>query len=85
MPIISMFYGIIIRMQNREHLPPHIHVEYSGDEAAVTLEGEILKGYLPPKKLKMVQVWIEIHKEELETNWKIALSNEIPFRIDPLK
>lgn len=31
MPVISMFYGIIVRMfnnDNQKHHAPHIHVEY---------------------------------------------------------
>jgi hypothetical protein len=31
MPILSMFYGIIVRMfyaDNKQHHVPHIHVEY---------------------------------------------------------
>jgi hypothetical protein len=28
MPIISRFFGIIIRMFFNEHAPPHFHAEY---------------------------------------------------------
>lgn len=33
MPVISRFYGIIIRMYflQKEHNPPHIHAIYNGD------------------------------------------------------
>jgi len=34
---------------------------------------------------RMVQVWVDIHKEELLANWELAVSGEEPFRIDPLK
>ena len=36
MPILSMFYGIIIRMyyaDNKQHHVPHIHAEYGDDKA----------------------------------------------------
>ena len=40
MPTISMFYGLIIRMffmdTQRHHLP-HVHVEYQGAEAVVSI------------------------------------------------
>jgi len=41
MPVISMFYGVIISMYFREHLPPHFHAEYQGQEAisALTASG----------------------------------------------
>lgn len=31
MPTISMFFGLIIRMYYKDHIPPHIHVEYQDD------------------------------------------------------
>ena len=30
MPIVSMFFGIVIRMYYDEHAPPHFHAEYQG-------------------------------------------------------
>jgi len=33
MPILSVFFGIIVRMWHDDHPPPHIHVEYQGFEA----------------------------------------------------
>ncbi len=88
MPTISMFYGIIIRMYvaPKEHNPPHIHIFYSEHSATVSLEnGEILTGDFPPKKLKMVQVWIDIHKEDLLADWELAMNSEAPFKIEPLR
>jgi hypothetical protein len=43
-----------------------------------------LDGSLPQKQLKLVQAWIEIHKEELMLNWDLAVQGEEPFRIPPL-
>jgi len=36
-------------------------------------------------RLKLVQAWIEIHQEELMADWKLAVSGERVFRIDPLQ
>ncbi len=89
MPTISMFYGILILMffrDNRRHHLPHIHARYQGAEAAISLEdGVVLDGSLPSKQLKMVQAWIEIHKDELFVNWDLAVTGETPFRIAPLQ
>lgn len=69
-----------------EGLFPHIHVRYQGEEATISIEdGSVLDGALPPKQLKMVQAWIEIHKEELFVDWELAISGEEPFRIAPLQ
>lgn len=72
MPIISRFYGIVIRMYfiQAEHNPPHVHAVYGDNTAEITINsGEILDGYLPSKALSMVREWIEINKEELLLIW----------------
>ena len=52
----------------------------------ITIEsGEVLAGSLPKSKMKLVQAWIEIHKEDLLANWKLAVAGETVFKIDPLK
>ena len=73
MPVLSRFYGIIIRMyfQQAEHNPPHIHALYGEDMAAVDIQsGEVLEGYLPPKALSMVREWAAIHKDDLLHMWE---------------
>lgn len=85
MPTISMFFGILIRMYYEDHNPPHIHALYGDDQACYTFDGEILEGSLPKKQHKLVQAWIEIHKEELQANWKLASDGEQVFKIDPLR
>ena len=73
MPVLSRFYGIIIRMyfQQSEHNPPHIHAIYDEDMAAICIQtGEVLEGHLPPKALAMVQEWISIHKSDLLQMWE---------------
>ncbi len=88
MPIISMFYGIIIRMyllDNKHHNLPHIHAKYAEFEASIGIdEGEILAGRLPRKQLRLVQAWIELHRDELLANWEIATLGENPYKIKPL-
>jgi len=53
MPIISMFYGIIIKMyllDNVHHHLPHIHAKYAEFEASISIiDGEIIAGELPKK------------------------------------
>ena len=88
MPIISMFYGIIIRMyllDNKHHNLPHIHAKYAEYEASIDIAvGEVLAGELPRKQLRLVQAWIELHHDELMADWELATSNENPYKIDPL-
>ena len=64
---------------------PHIHAKYSEFEASVSIsEGEILAGNLPKKQLRLVQVWIELHRDELMADWGLAVHGEKPYKILPL-
>lgn len=88
MPVLSTFYGIIVRMYKENsgrHNKPHIHAEYSGNEIAISLDGEILEGYLPSNKLKLLEAWMVIHNDDLQANWKLLSNGEQFFRIDPLR
>ncbi|MCC6300829.1 MAG: DUF4160 domain-containing protein [Anaerolineales bacterium] len=89
MPIISMFYGIIVRMyyaDNQQHHVPHIHAEYGGSKAVFAIaDGSLLAGKFPKNKTRLVQAWIEIRRDELSANWKLAVNSEEVFKIDPLK
>ena len=88
MPTISMFYGIIIRMYNEkggQHNKPHIHAEYQGEELVIALDGEILGGNMPKNKLKLLEAWMEIHRDELTANWELLSAGEKFYKIEPLK
>lgn len=89
MPVISMFYGILVMMyfvDNKKHNKPHIHIKYQEQEAVIAIpDGELLEGDLKLNKLKLVQAWIEIHKEDLMADWKLAVKGEHPFSIEPLR
>jgi hypothetical protein len=39
----------------------------------------------PRNKLKLVEAWIEIHRDELMADWELAASGQTIFQIDPLK
>ena len=87
MPVISMFFGIIVRMYADDHNPPHVHVSYQGNEAAFTFDGELINGDLPRKQRHMVQGWIAMHEDDLRARmacracstcpsiWSVACSN----------
>ena len=89
MPTISMFFGILVSVfygDTEQHHTPHIHVRYQGRKASVAIDdGRLLAGNFPPRQLRMVQVWIDIHREELMANWELAVAGDEPFRIAPLQ
>ena len=67
-----------------QHHKPHIHAEYQGEEVVIALDGEVLSGHIKPDKLRMVQVWMDIHQEDWQANWKLLSSGEQHFRIELL-
>ncbi len=89
MPVIAMFYGLIVSMyylDTKQHNHPHIHVKYGELEAIYRIpDGFLPEGSLPSNKEKLILAWIEIHTEDLMADWHLAVSGNKVFRIDPLK
>ena len=73
MPYVSMFFGIIIRMFQNDHNPPHFHAQHQGQRAVFDLEGNILRGTIKSRTAKkLIREWASLHQDELRRNWKIA-------------
>ncbi|OHE82157.1 MAG: hypothetical protein A2107_10925 [Verrucomicrobia bacterium GWF2_62_7] len=89
MAVISMFYGIIISlyfMDRSRHKQPHVHARYQEHEAVLSVpDGRLLEGRLPANKMKLVQAWIEIHRDELLADWELAVQGQAVFKIEPLR
>lgn len=86
MPTISMFRGIKVCIYWRDHLPPHFHGFYGGNEVLVSIEDiEVLEGNIPAKQLKMLLGWAAFHQEELRENWELAKKQQELFTIEPLR
>lgn len=89
MPSISMFYGIIIQMyffDTKQHNLPHFHAKYQDSTVIIAIDsGEILDGQIPPAKLRLVHAWLEIHREDLIADWRLAVEGQQVLPIDPLR
>jgi len=89
MPVVSMFYGIIVSLyffDNKQHKKPHIHARYQNQEVVMSIsDAKILGGKLPQSKMKLLLAWMEIHQDELKADWALAVKGEQIFKIDPLK
>jgi len=86
MPEISRFFGIIIAMFYSDHAPPHFHVIYGDQWAAVAIESlEIIEGWLSRRAAGLVLDWAELHREELMENWRLAEARERLKPIRPLE
>jgi len=72
-------------IDNQHHNLPHFHAKYAEFEASIGIgEGEVLAGELPRKQLRLVQAWLELHRDELQADWEIAVAGENPYKIPPL-
>ena len=86
MPIISRFFGIIVRMFFNEHAPPHFHVEYAEYRAVINIRTlDVIEGKLPRRALELVQDWAELHRDELLKDWDLCQQHQQPEAIEPLE
>lgn len=85
MPEISRFLGIIIAMFYRDHAPPHFHAIYGEYEITVGIESGIINGRFPKRALKLIFEWLELHREELLENWRLAEDRRPLNKIEPLE
>ena len=86
MPIISTFFGIIIRMYFGDHSPPHFHVEFQGEKATFTFDGHLLAGNISSGTVrKLIRDWSRRHRLELLINWKNIEMGRPLNRIQPLE
>jgi hypothetical protein len=79
MPELSRFYGMVIQMyfaDTGKHHKPHIHVLCGDEDVVIALDGEVLAGSLPKKKLRAVLVWMDFHEDELYQAWNKAVREE---------
>lgn len=86
MPIISTFFGIVIRMFYKEHEPPHFHAEHQGQLAKCDFDGRIIAGYIRSRTAcDLIRQWAVSHRRELEANWDKMREGRSLDRIEPLE
>ena len=84
MPEICRFYGIVIRMHFGDHLPPHFHASYGGEEITVEILTGAIEGRFPRRALALVLDWLDMNREPLMQNWRMLEANRVPARLEPL-
>lgn len=86
MPIISAFFGIVVRMFYQEHEPPHFHAEYQGQQAKFDFAGEMIVGSIGSRTARrLIREWAVQHGAELAGNWEKMKAGEPLDRIAPLE
>lgn len=86
MPIISSFFGVLIRMFYQEHEPSPFHAEYQGQHGKFTFGGEMIAGSIRSgTALRLIREWAIAHRQELESNWANMKAGRSLERIAPLE
>src|SRR5438093_76652 len=72
MPIISAFFGIVIRMYYKEHGPAHFHAEYAGQQAKFDFGGALVAGEIRSSKARTrIRDWARQHRL-LGVLWRVS-------------
>lgn len=81
MPVLSRYEGYIIsmRLRNKEHNPPHLHVSCGEHEAVFALEdGELLEGMIPRKGQEYMKKFIMHYHDKLMEMWETQNFEKLP-------
>ena len=81
MPVISRFFGMVVKMYflGSEHNPPHVHVIYNEYVGIIDIRtNQMLTGDLPNRALKIAQEWVAIHQKELLEMWNTQNITQLP-------
>ena len=81
MPMISSFYGIIIKMyfQQSEHNPPHIHAIYGEYVGVIDIKSmSLIEGDLPDRALLLVKEWLKTNQNALLNMWNTQNFKQLP-------
>lgn len=86
LPVLSMFFGITIRMYYEDHVPAHFHAEYRGERGSFRLTGVPLAGEIRSRVARrLIREWAQAHRLELELNWQRARTGQAMHSIEPLE
>jgi hypothetical protein len=83
MPTIAIIEGVKIQMFYDDHAPPHFHAILGGEEVLIAIRTlDVMRGSLPPAKLRRVLAWARDHQGELALSWIKCQDEQPPERID---
>ncbi len=85
MPVLSKFYGIVIRMVFIQPYGAHFHAFYGNSELVVGIDPlRIIQGEAPSRVGAMVLEWAGSHQSELLAAWDRLCAAQKPATIAPL-
>jgi len=79
MPVITRFYGIIIKMYFNEHGIPHFHAIYNEYNGVFDIKKlNMIEGDLPNKAQNLVKEWGEKYQNEILKMWDTKSIIKLP-------
>jgi hypothetical protein len=85
MPVISRFYGVVIRMLGARAMGARFHAIYGDSELVVSIDPvRVIQGEAPPGIRELVLRWALEHQKELMTAWRRIEAGLAPASIAPL-
>jgi hypothetical protein len=86
MPVLSKFYGIVIRMAFCRAFGAHFHATYGDSELVVGLNPlRIIQGDAPGRVRELVLEWARHHYSDLLAAWRRCAAAQPAQPIDPLR
>ena len=82
MPTIAFFNGITVKVNFRDHSPPHCHVFAAGHKAVLNIKSlQLTHGSLPTARLAGLLTWAARHQSELLQAWNDCQAHRLPATI----
>ena len=85
MPIVSVFGGIVLTINHREHGPPHLHARYGEHRTVFGIDPvRVMRGRRPRRAESFVSEWASLDRDESIGNWARARADRSLVRVAPL-
>ena len=69
----------------KDHMPPHFHAKYGGEEITMDIESGSVQGNMTKRAINLINEWRQIHIEELRKDWDLAIEKSALNEIQPLE
>jgi hypothetical protein len=85
MPVISRFYGVVIRMLGARGMGARFHAIYGDSELVISIDPiRVIQGEAPAGIRELVLRWGLQHQKELQAAWRRIEAGIAPLPIAPL-
>ena len=83
MPTVAVMEGVKVQFFFDDYPPPHFHAEIGGEVAQIEIGTlSVLRGGLPPTKLRTLIAWAESRRDELLRAWYDTAAGRKPGRLE---